>query len=107
VAGSASDLELDLDRRIAIRAGHVLELTVKEFDLLAYLMRHPCRAFTRAQLLDQVWGAAHDSFENTVNSHINRLRAKVEPAPARPRYIFTVWGIGYRFCPMEQQIVGS
>ncbi len=85
----------------------MLELTAKEFDLLAHLMQHPARVFTRAQLLDQVWGTTHDTFEHTVNSHINRLRAKLEPDPTRPRYIVTVWGAGYRFCAMEQEKTGS
>ena len=92
-----ADLAVDLDRREALRAGTALDLTAKEFDLLAFLMQHPARVFSRAQLLDQVWGSTHETFEHTVNSHINRLRAKVEPDPARPRYIETVWGVGYRF----------
>ena len=93
----SSQLQLDLDRREARRAGEYLELTAKEFDLLAYLMMNPARVFSRAQLLDQVWGSTHDTYEHTVNSHINRLRAKVEPDPAHPYYIVTVWGVGYRF----------
>ena len=92
-----ADLEIDLDRRLAKRAGALLDLTAKEFDLLAHLVQHPARVFTRAQLLDQVWGTTHDPFEHTVNSHINRLRAKIESDPARPHYIVTVWGVGYRF----------
>src|SRR5216683_7806209 len=99
----AGDLEIDLDRRIAKREGHALELTAKEFDLLVHLVQHPSRVFTRAHLLDQVWGTTHDTFEHTVNSHINRLRAKLEPRPMRPRYIVTVWGVGYRFCAAEQE----
>ncbi len=93
----SAELQLDLDRREACSAGAHLDLTAKEFDLLAYLMQHPARVFSRAQLLDRVWGATHDTFEHTVNSHINRLRAKVEPDPASPQYIVTVWGVGYRF----------
>ena len=92
-----ADLEIDLDRRLAKRAGALLDLTAKEFDLLAHLVQHPARVFTRAQLLDQVWGTTHDAFEHTVNAHINRLRAKIESDPARPHYIVTVWGVGYRF----------
>lgn len=92
-----ADLEIDLDRRLAKRAGALLDLTAKEFDLLAHLVQHPARVFTRAQLLDQVWGTTHDPFEHTVNSHINRLRAKIESDPARPHFIVTVWGVGYRF----------
>jgi DNA-binding response OmpR family regulator len=103
----AGDLEIDLDRRIAKREGYVLDLTAKEFDLLVHLMQHPARVFTRAHLLDQVWGTTHDTFEHTVNSHINRLRAKVEPHPTRPRYIVTVWGVGYRFCAAEREILNS
>ena len=90
------DLQVDLDRRMAWRAGVALDLTAKEFDLLAHLMQHPARVFSRAQLLDQVWGTTHDTFEHTVNSHINRLRGKLEPDPVKPRYIVTVWGAGYR-----------
>jgi DNA-binding response OmpR family regulator len=103
----AGDLEIDLDRRVASREGYQVELTAKEFDLLAHLMQHPSCVFTRAQLLDQVWGTARDSFEHTVNSHINRLRAKLEPDPTRPRYILTVWGVGYRLCPTEQRTSDS
>ena len=91
------DLEIDLDRRIASCAGRSLDLTAREFDLLAFLMARPERVFSRAQLLDQVWGTTHDTFEHTVNSHINRLRSKLEPDPSTPRYIVTVWGVGYRF----------
>jgi DNA-binding response OmpR family regulator len=103
----AGDLEIDLDRRIARREGQALELTAKEFDLLAHLMQHPARVFTRAQLLDQIWGTTHDTFEHTVNSHINRLRAKLERDPTRPRYIVTVWGAGYRFTATEREKSGS
>jgi two-component system, OmpR family, response regulator len=92
-----AELQVDLDRRQATRAGADISLTAKEFDLLAYLMQHPAQVFSRAQLLDRVWGTTHDAFEHTVNSHINRLRAKLEPDPARPRYVVTVWGVGYRF----------
>lgn len=88
---------MDLDQRAVRRGGLPLDLTAKEFDLLAHLIRHPAKAFSRAQLLDQVWGTTHDTFEHTVNSHINRLRAKIERDPAKPRYIVTVWGVGYRF----------
>jgi DNA-binding response OmpR family regulator len=92
-----ADLLLDLDQREARRAGTLLDLTAKEFDLLAYFMQRPSQVFSRAQLLDRVWGTTHDTFEHTVNSHINRLRSKLEPDPAQPRYIMTVWGVGYRF----------
>jgi DNA-binding response OmpR family regulator len=91
------ELEIDLERRTAQRAGRRLDLTAREYDLLAFLAERPGRVFSRAQLLDQVWGTTHDTFEHTVNSHINRLRSKLEPDPSQPRYVETVWGVGYRF----------
>ncbi len=82
----------------AVFLDHVpLDLTAKEFDLLFYFAGHPGRVFTRAQLLDAVWGYSHEGYEHTVNSHINRLRAKIEKDPGRPRYVLTVWGVGYKF----------
>jgi two-component system OmpR family response regulator len=64
---------------------------------LWHFASHPGRAYRREQLLNQVWGAGYEGYEHTVNSHINRLRAKIEDDPARPRYILTVWGVGYKF----------
>ena len=90
-------LRLDLERHEAFVAGRAVELTAKEFELLVYFARSPGRVFTRAQLLDQVWGYSHSGYEHTVNSHINRLRNKVERDPANPEYIQTVWGVGYKF----------
>jgi two-component system, OmpR family, response regulator len=78
-------------------AGNPVELTAKEFDLLAYFALHPGRVFNRTQLLDKVWGYSNIGYEHTVNSHINRLRAKIEQDPAKPRYILTVWSVGYKF----------
>ena len=72
-------------------------LTLREFDLLHFLARHKGRAFSRSELLQRVWGAGFDGFEHTVNSHINRLRCKIEDDPREPRRIVTVWGLGYRF----------
>jgi two-component system, OmpR family, response regulator len=91
------DLEIDLERRTVRRAGQCLDLTAREYDLLAFLAQRPGRVYSRAQLLDHVWGITHDTFEHTVNSHINRLRSKLEPDPSQPRYVMTVWGAGYRF----------
>ncbi|TAK75570.1 MAG: response regulator transcription factor [Aquabacterium sp.] len=93
----AGDLRLDLQRREAFVAGAAVELTAKEFELLAHFARAPGRVFTRTQLLDQVWGYSHSGYEHTVNSHINRLRNKIERDPANPAYIQTVWGVGYKF----------
>ena len=83
-------------RQVMVDKNHV-ELTAKEFDLLLHFARHPGRVFNRVQLLDQVWGYNHAGYEHTVNSHINRLRAKIEQDPANPQYILTVWGVGYKF----------
>jgi len=77
--------------------GRELTLTAKEFDLLAHFMRSPGRVYTRSQLLDAIWGGAHDGYAHTVNSHINRLRAKIERDPAHPQRLLTVWGVGYKF----------
>jgi len=91
------DLSIDLARREVRVGGRPVELTAREFDLLLFFARHPGRVFSRIQLLDQVWGYNHDGYEHTVNSHINRLRGKIEKNPAEPRYIQTVWGVGYKF----------
>ena len=77
--------------------GAQVELTAKEFDLLAWFARHPGRVYSRDQLLDHVWGYQHSGYDHTVNSHINRLRAKIERDPQNPEYILTVWGVGYKF----------
>jgi DNA-binding response OmpR family regulator len=91
------ELTIDPASRTVTVAGRPIELTPKEFDLLAHMARQPGRVFTRAQLLDEVWGYSHSGYEHTVNSHINRLRGKIEPDPSDPRWILTVWGVGYRF----------
>jgi len=91
------DLSIDLARHEATVRGQRVELTAKEFDLLVHFAKSPGRVHTRAQLLDQVWGYSHSGYEHTVNSHINRLRNKIERDPANPEYIQTVWGVGYKF----------
>lgn len=93
----ADGLHIDIGRHEVLAQGAPVALTAKEFDLLAFLARHPGRVFTRAQLLEQVWGYGHDGYDHTVNSHINRLRNKIEPDPANPRHILTVWSVGYKF----------
>lgn len=90
-------LEIDTKSRQVLVDGRVIQLTVKEFDLLLQLARYPGQVFSRAQLLDSVWGYSHEAYEHTVNSHINRLRTKIEPDPGKPEIICTVWGVGYRF----------
>jgi DNA-binding response OmpR family regulator len=76
--------------------GKLIELTPREFDLLYFFARNPGKVFSRLDLLNQVWGYQHDGYEHTVNTHINRLRTKVEADPAEPRRILTVWGRGYK-----------
>ncbi|MCB0274418.1 MAG: winged helix-turn-helix transcriptional regulator, partial [Calditrichaeota bacterium] len=82
--------------------GVAVDLTAKEFDLIALFAAHPGRPYNRQELLDIVWGYQFDGYDHTVNSHINRLRAKIEPNPAEPVFIKTVWGVGYRFCEAEE-----
>ena len=98
--GADNCFRLDTERRALLRNGQALTLTLREFDLLLFLARHPDQAFSRADLLQRVWGAGFDGYEHTVNSHINRLRAKVEQDPRDPKLIETVWGVGYRFNPL-------
>jgi len=98
----AGELAIDLDKRRVLVEGDRIDLTAREFDLLAYFARHPGRVFTRSQLLDQVWGYGHEGYEHTVNSHINRLRAKIEKDPSKPAYVQTVWGVGYRFYDTDE-----
>jgi DNA-binding response OmpR family regulator len=90
-------LHIDTAKRSVRLNGKPVELTAKEFDLLAFFARHPGRVFSRAQLLDSVWGYSHSGYEHTVNSHINRLRTKIEKNPNQPELIETVWGVGYKF----------
>lgn len=91
------DLSIDPMRREVRREGALLHLTVREFDLLVFLARHPDRPFTRMQLLDKVWDIQYEGYDRTIDSHVQRLRAKIEDDPGNPRYIRTVWGVGYKF----------
>lgn len=93
----ADALVIDIRNREVVFEGRPLQLTLKEFDLLAQFAQHPGRVYTRTQLLDLVWGYGYEGLEHTVNSHINRLRGKLERDPTSPEYIQTVWGVGYRF----------
>jgi len=90
-------LAIDVASRSVTVADAAVELTAREFDLLLHFARHPGRVYSRQQLLDHVWGYSHSGYEHTVNSHINRLRKKIEPSPEQPQFIETVWGVGYRF----------
>ncbi len=93
----SAGLVIDTEKRTVRLRGKPVELTAKEFDLLVHFARQPGRVFSRAQLLDSVWGYSHSGYEHTVNSHINRLRTKIEKNPNQPEFIETVWGVGYRF----------
>jgi DNA-binding response OmpR family regulator len=94
----AGELEVDTVAHEARLGGELVALTAKEFDLLAHLMRHPRRAFRREELLREVWGFEYGD-TSTVTVHVRRLREKIETDPASPRYVHTVWGVGYRFEP--------
>ncbi|MDY1048730.1 MULTISPECIES: response regulator transcription factor [Pseudomonas] len=90
-------LTIDPLAREAQLEGQALTLTPREFDLLYFFARNPGHVYSRIDLLNEVWGYRHDGYEHTVNTHINRLRAKVELDPTNPQRILTVWGRGYRF----------
>lgn len=94
---SIGELMIDLNRHQVTFKNVEIELTSTEFDLLSFLGKHPDQVFSRAQLLDSVWGYHHSGYEHTVNSHINRLRNKLELDSADPQIIQTVWGVGYKF----------
>jgi len=91
------DLQIEVEKRRVLVSGKEVTLTAREFDLLLHFARRPGRVYSRMQLLEGVWGYNHEGYEHTVNSHINRLRGKIERDPANPHYILTVWGVGYKF----------
>ncbi|MCC7162802.1 MAG: response regulator transcription factor [Anaerolineae bacterium] len=93
----AGDLTLDAPRMRVTLAGRAIQVTTTEFELLATLARQPGRIFTRAQLLDAVRGVAFESYERAIDAHIKNLRRKIEPDPRAPRYLLTVYGVGYKF----------
>ncbi len=90
-------LYINTGMRIVEVSGNRVELSPKEFDLLIHLASNPGKTYTRIQLLNQVWGYEFEGFEHTVNSHINRLRSKIEKDMRNPEYILTTWGVGYKF----------
>lgn len=97
----AANLRADLSRRTVTVAGVPVELTTNEFDLLVAFMRHPGRVLTRAQLLEQTQGTTYEGYERTVDQHVKNLRQKIEPDAHQPRYILTVYGVGYKFTETE------
>lgn len=93
----AHGMTIDPLARSVLLHGQTLDLTPREFDLLYFFARHPGEVFSRLALLEQVWGYQHEGYEHTVNTHINRLRIKIEKDAAEPEVIRTVWGKGYKF----------
>jgi DNA-binding response OmpR family regulator len=93
------DIEIDTAAREVRKQGATLKLTAREFDLLVFLARHPRRVFSRDQLMSRVWGYEPAFDSGTITVHVRRLREKIEDEPAHPRYLQTVWGVGYRFSP--------
>jgi DNA-binding response OmpR family regulator len=91
------DLRIDPNAREVVIRDSPVTLTAREFDLLHHMASHPKRVFTRDQLMETVWGFSFAGDTSTVTVHMRRLREKIEPDPARPRYLQTVWGVGYRF----------
>ena len=96
------DLVIDLARHQVTLGNRNVRLTAREFDLLLHFARSPGRVYTRMQLLEEIWGHEYEGYEHTINSHINRLRSKIEANPAQPRYIQTVRGVGYKFCETSE-----
>ena len=93
----AGDVTIDLERRQVTIGGQGADLTPTEFDLLVVLARHPGRVFTRLDLLDRVQGYAFEGYERTVDAHVKNLRQKIEKDPKQPRYVLTIYGVGYKF----------
>ena len=96
---SIKGLALNKEKRSALYKHNELDLTATEFDLLYFFLKQPEHVFSREQLLEKVWGYQHQCYEHTVNSHVNRLRQKIEINPAKPTIIETVWGVGYKLNP--------
>jgi two-component system response regulator RegX3 len=94
---TAGPVRLDVDRHVVAVDGQPVALPLKEFDLLELLLRNAGRVLTRGQLIDRVWGADYVGDTKTLDVHVKRLRAKLEPDPANPRYLLTVRGLGYKF----------
>lgn len=93
----ANGLTINSENRQVMLEGAEINLTAREFDLLHHLASHPGRVYSRIQLLDEVWGYSYEGYEHTVNTHINRLRAKIEKDPTKPTRVQTVWSVGYKF----------
>ncbi len=99
---SVGDLEIDPERRTVTVAGRSVDLTPTEFDLLSLLVRHPGRVFSRMELLERVQGYTYQGYERTIDAHIKNIRQKIEDDPKKPRYILTLYGLGYKFSEAER-----
>lgn len=98
------NLVMDTAKRKVVLHGDTIELTSKEYDLLLLFFSNPGKSFSREELLNLVWGYSYEGYSHTVNSHINRLRSKIENYLSEPHYIRTVWGVGYRFADKEESV---
>jgi two-component system alkaline phosphatase synthesis response regulator PhoP len=103
----AADVTVDRVGRVVTVDDAQIDLTPSEFDILATLMAAPGRAFSRLELLERLQGSAYEGYERTIDVHIRNLRAKIEPDPNQPRYVETVYGVGYRFAPRQRHGVGT
>jgi two-component system alkaline phosphatase synthesis response regulator PhoP len=93
----AGDLEIDTTKRVVVVDGREIDLTPTEFELLLHFARSPGRVFTRSQLLDALHGVSFESYERAIDAHVKNLRRKLEPDPAHPKYLLTVYGVGYKY----------
>jgi DNA-binding response OmpR family regulator len=97
-----ADLTIDTERMLVTRADQRVDLTASEFQLLAALARHPGRVLTRGQLLDAIHGEAFEAYERAIDAHVKNIRRKLEPQPQSPRYVLTVFGVGYRLAEARE-----
>jgi DNA-binding response OmpR family regulator len=104
---AVGDLVLDVPRLRVTVSGQPVDLTPTEFSILATMARDPGRVFTRSQLLDAVHGVAFEAYERAIDAHVKNIRRKLEPEPARPRYVLTVYGVGYRVAEPETELTPS
>ncbi|MCK4356188.1 response regulator transcription factor [Candidatus Bipolaricaulota bacterium] len=100
----SGEIRVEIDQHEVQVGSHSVDLSSMEFDLLVFLMEHPGRVFTRLELLEALRGTTYESFERSIDSHIKRLRQKIEPDPKNPRYVLTVFGVGYKFAKDGEEI---
>ncbi len=100
-AAARGDLEIDLNGHRVLRGGEAIQLSRTEFTLLIVLAQHPGQTFSRGQLVDRLHNVSFQGFDRSIDAHIKNLRRKLEPAPGEPRYVLTVFGVGYKFAEEE------